>query len=44
MTFNVRRRSVFAETYDPAMDSDEVAIYPKSEDQRKRLEQVGIDF
>ncbi|XP_026477143.1 cAMP-dependent protein kinase type II regulatory subunit-like [Ctenocephalides felis] len=39
MTFNVRRRSVFAETYDPAMDSDEVAIYPKSEDQRKRLEQ-----
>ena len=36
-SFN-RRKSVFAEQYDPSEeDDDEKLIYPKSDDQRKRL-------
>ncbi|XP_076311808.1 cAMP-dependent protein kinase type II regulatory subunit-like isoform X3 [Tachypleus tridentatus] len=38
----VRRKSVFAEQYDPAEDEDddnEKAVYPKTEEQRQRLEE-----
>ncbi|XP_037035853.1 cAMP-dependent protein kinase type II regulatory subunit isoform X1 [Bradysia coprophila] len=39
--FATRRKSVFAETYDPENDADEdegaVAIFPKSDEQRSRL-------
>jgi len=39
--FAVRRKSVFAETYDPENDADEdegaAAIFPKSDEQRTRL-------
>lgn len=39
--FAIRRKSVFAETYDPENDPDEddgaAAIFPKSDDQRSRL-------
>lgn len=39
--FATRRKSVFAETYDPENDPDEdegaVAIFPKSDEQRSRL-------
>lgn len=39
--FATRRKSVFAETYDPENDADEdegaAAIFPKSDEQRARL-------
>lgn len=37
--FATRRKSVFAETYDPEDDEDEgaAAIFPKSDEQRSRL-------
>lgn len=39
--FATRRKSVFAETYDPENDADEdegaAAIFPKSDEQRTRL-------
>lgn len=39
--FATRRKSVFAETYDPENDADEdegaSAIFPKSDEQRARL-------
>ena len=39
--FTARRKSVFAESYDPENDADEdegaTAIFPKSDEQRARL-------
>ncbi|XP_065168172.1 cAMP-dependent protein kinase type II regulatory subunit [Atheta coriaria] len=38
--FNVRRKSVFAETYDPEEDDDDEGnkvVYPKSDEQRQQL-------